>query len=149
MSPTPDETPPQPITVTIAGQTYVIGGATRAEQDAKIAAINNQAVRDNLRISVGDKVDKTLALASAVAWDWMEQYGDTSLMNIPFISNQIQDVGLQWPSMTANAKAEALQLGVSQLFAISIRVTQGLSLLFDVAERQIEAAKDVDAPPER
>ena len=144
-----EEPQPEPRPITIGGQTYLVGGATRAEQDAKIAALKNQAVRDNLRVNVGDKVDNTLELASAVAWDWMEQYGDTSLMNIPFISNQIQDVGLQWPSMTANAKAEALQLGVSQLFAISIRVTQGLSLLFDVAERQIEAAKDVDAPPER
>lgn len=136
-------------TVVINGETYVVGGATVEEQNLKIADLQDDAVRDAQRGSIEGKIDATAALARDVSWDWLEAYGHPAMLNVPFIANQLQNVGVEWGALTVNQKAEELRRGVSYLFAIAIRFSQGFELLFDVTERQIAAARAVDAPPER
>lgn len=152
MSNTPDEPQPKPRLITIDGKEHSIGGLTVAAQDAEIARLREEALRNTRRGSVEGKVDNATQLTRDVGWDWMENYGHTSLMNIRFISDQIQSVGALWDGqtpLTAAQKAEALRQGLSYVFAILIRFSQGFDLLFDVVSAQIDAARDVDAPPER
>jgi len=149
MSPTPDEAQPPARTVVIGDETYVIGGATVAEQDAREAELKADVLRRIARGDVGNRVDSATALARDVGWDWLEQYGDPIVLNMQWISNQIQNAGVAWGGLTALQRAEALRRGMSYTFAILIRFSQGLELLFDVAQQRIVNADDVTPPPER
>lgn len=131
------------------GNDVSVGGATVAERTANVAQLKALWALRASRDAVVDKIHNLNDLVRSVNWDWLDANCDPNVALIQFVREQSPNAGLAWGSLTAFAKVEALQKGVSYALVENLRMAQALDLLVDVVADLIAAAKNVAPPPDR
>lgn len=129
------------------GNEVRVGGATVAEQDANVAALEASWAERKGRARFVSDIQAAIDAIKTTSWDFIDKYS-------PIPVEGSQDPGTEWPTGTLNLAlllqmVQILRIEATRTAVHKIKIARALEVILYALERLIERNPDITPPPDR